>query len=359
MDGNGPSPIGDERVDAVERRTFIVGAAALPSIASIDGLDSIAPTDPPARVGPTEIAQVRDAAVSVKRGDMRWGGGFGFDAALVETRRARDMLDARCPADLRRELFVAVGWLAANTGFMAFDLERFRDASRLWTVASACANEAEDWSLQARVLGCMARQSTWLAHPTDALGLIDRALDGAKSRLVPTELAMLWALRARAVATTGDGPATAEAVARADQWFAARALDESVERPWIAHYGHPHHWGDTGMAWADVAVASGGDNVHAAMEAGGRHQAAADGHGPEASRSQALSLVALAELDTRVGDLDRAVRTGNLALDASERVNSHRVRSGLVALQEATERHVARNDIAELRERIALTLVAA
>ncbi|HMG44046.1 MAG TPA: hypothetical protein VK611_22125, partial [Acidimicrobiales bacterium] len=64
----------------MERRTFIVGAAALPSIASIDGLDSIAPTDPPARVGTTEIAQIRDAAVSVKRGDMRWGGGFGFDA---------------------------------------------------------------------------------------------------------------------------------------------------------------------------------------------------------------------------------------------------------------------------------------
>src|SRR6266545_5658106 len=139
-----PPSDGDVGVGAVERRTFIVGAAALPSIASIDGLDSIAPTDPPARVGGTEIAQIRDAAQAVKRGDMRWGGGFGFDAALVETRRARDMLDARCPPRLQHEMFVAVGWLAANTGFMAFDLERFRDASRLWTVALACAHEADD-----------------------------------------------------------------------------------------------------------------------------------------------------------------------------------------------------------------------
>jgi hypothetical protein len=343
----------------VERRTFIVGAAALPSIASIDGLDSIAPTDPPGRVGATEIAQIRDAAVAVKRGDMRWGGGFGFDAALVETRRARDLLDARCPSDLRPQLFVAVGWLAANTGFMAFDLERFRDASRLWTVASACADEAGDHSLQARILGSMARQATWLGHPEDAVDLVDRAIEAGERHLVPTELAMLWALRARAVAKTGDEAATAQAVARADQWFAARSLDDAAERPWISHYSHAHHWGDTGMAWADVAVASAGDNVHAVMEAGGRHQAAADGHSVTEARSQALSLIALAELDTRVGDLDRAVRTGNLALDAAGQVSSRRVRTGLVQLKSATEQHVARNDVADLRERLTAALVAA
>src|SRR6266545_6097792 len=130
-----PPSDGDVGVGAVERRTFIVGAAALPSIASIDGLDSIAPTDPPARVGGTEIAQIRDAAISVKRGDMRWGGGFGFDAALVETRRARDLLEARCPERLRPGLLTAVGWLSCNTGFMAFDSQRYRDAARLWNVA--------------------------------------------------------------------------------------------------------------------------------------------------------------------------------------------------------------------------------
>jgi hypothetical protein len=343
----------------VERRTFIVGAAALPSIASIDGLDSIAPTDPPARVGKTEIAQIRDAAGAVKRGDMRWGGGFGFDAALVETRRARDLLDARCAPGLRTELFVAVGWLAANTGFMAFDLERFRDASRLWTVASACANEADDWSLQARVLGSMARQATWLHHPIDAVGLIDRALEGGKGRLVPTELAMLYALRARALAKTGDEAATSLAVSTADQWFAARHIDESFERPWIAHYSHAHHWGDTGMAWADIAVSSGGDDSHAVMEAGGRHQAAADGHGVSEARSQALSLIALADLDTRVGDLDRAVHTGGRAVEAADRVKSHRVRSGLVDLHGATEAHASRPDVADLRERLEASLVTA
>ncbi|HEY8543770.1 MAG TPA: hypothetical protein VIL36_01935 [Acidimicrobiales bacterium] len=342
----------------MERRTFIVGAAALPSIASIDGLDSIAPTDPPARVGATEIAQIRDAAAAVKRGDLRWGGGFGFDAALVETRRARDLLDARCPAHLRPQLFVAVGWLAANTGFMAFDLERFRDASRLWTVASACAHEAGDHSLLARVLGSMARQATWLDHPDDAITLLDQAL-AAEAHLVPTELAMLWALKARAVAKTGDEAATARAVGLADQWFAARNLDDAAERPWIAHYSHAHHWGDTGVAWADVAVASNGDNTHAVMEAGGRHQAAAEGHGIDAARSHALSLIALSDLDTRVGDLDRAVRTGHQAVEAAEQVSSHRVRSGLVALQSAAGRHVARNDVAELRDRITAALVAA
>jgi hypothetical protein len=241
---------------------------------------------------------------------------------------------------------------------MAFDLERFRDASRLWTVALACANEAGDPSLEARVLGSMARQATWLDHPIDAVGLLDRALDSGKGRLVPTELAMLWALRARAVARTSDASAVGTAVATADRWFAVRDHDEAIERPWIAHYSHPHHWGDTGMAWADIAVATSGDNVHAVMEAGGRHQAAADGHGVDAMRSRALSLLALADLDARVGDLDKAVRSAEAAVDSAEKVNSRRVRTGLVGLQQATGPHASRSDVATVRERITDALVA-
>jgi hypothetical protein len=329
----------------------------LPTAASINGLDSIAPTSAPPRVGATDIAQVRDAAMSVKRGDMRWGGGFGFDAALVETRRARDLLEARCPAKLRSELLVAVGWLACNTGFMGFDIDRYRDSARLWNVASQCAEEADNWSLLARVLGSMARQSAWLGRPEDALLLLDRALDGARGRLVPTEHAMLWALKARAYAQAGQVEATEAAIGTADQWFAARDLDECADRPWVAHYGHAHHWGDTGLAWDRLAVT--GHSAHAVVQAGGRHQAAADGHGEDAARSRALALLALAQLDTTVGDLDRGVDAGYRALSAAQQVSSRRVRENLVALHEATAEHSARNDVAELREQIATSLLAA
>src|SRR4029453_18078677 len=89
------------RLNDMDRREFLAAAVAVPTAASIDGLDLIGPTSAPARIGPPEIAQVRDTAQAIKRGDMRWGGGFGFDAALVEARRARDLLDARCPEELR------------------------------------------------------------------------------------------------------------------------------------------------------------------------------------------------------------------------------------------------------------------
>ncbi|HEY3140807.1 MAG TPA: hypothetical protein VGJ86_06740 [Acidimicrobiales bacterium] len=341
----------------MDRREFITAAVAIPTAASIDGLDSIAPATPPARVGATDIAQVRDAAISVKRGDMRWGGGFGFDAALVSTRRARDLLEARCPERLRPDLFVAVGWLASNTGFMAFDSQRYRDAARLWNVASRCAEDAMNWSLQARVLGCMARQATWLDRPDDAVGLLQRAIDGDRGQLVPTERAMLWALRARACAQMGDAAGAEEAIGSADQWFAARRPKECEDRPWVAHYSHEHHWGDTGLAWHHLAVNSG--DPHAVVEAAGRHQAAADGHRTDEARSHALSLVALAKLDARVGDLDRGVAAGHRALDAALQVRSGRVREDLVALYEATGKHAARSDVAELRERIASSLLVA
>jgi hypothetical protein len=344
----------------MDRREFLAAAAAVavPTGGSIDGIDLIAPTSPPRRIGTTEIAQVRDTAQAIKRGDMRWGGGFGFDAALVEARRARDLLDARCPDDLRSDLLVAVGWLTCNAGFMAFDIDRYRDASRLWQVGQRCALDAGNWSLNARVLGSMARQSLWLDHAEEALGLLDHAIEGDRGgQLVPTELAMLWALKSRAHAQLGDADATERAVGTADQHFSVRDLDECADRPWVAHYSHAHHWGDTGLAWDSLALA--GLSPHAIIEAGGRHQAAADSHGTDAARSQALSLVALAKLDTAVGDLDRGVQMGNLAVEAAERVRSGRVREELVRLRETTAAHQGRNDVADLRERIADALLAA
>jgi hypothetical protein len=342
----------------MDRREFLAAAVAVPTAASIDGLDLIAPTSPPGRIGSTEIAQVRDTARAIKRGDMRWGGGFGFDAALVEARRARDLLDARCPEDLRHDLLVAVGWLTCNAGFMAFDIDRYRDASRLWDLAQRCALDAGSWSLNARILGSMARQSMWLDRSEDALGLIRHGIDGDRhGELVPTELAMLWALRARAHAQQGDADATERAIGTADHHFSMRDLDECADRPWVAHYSHAHHWGDTGMAWERLAAA--GLSAHAIVEAGGRHQAAADGHGTRAARSHALSLTALAKLDATVGDLDRGVAIGHQAIDAAEQVRSGRVRQEVLKLREAIAPNEARKDVAELRERITSALLVA
>jgi hypothetical protein len=60
-----------------------------------------------------------------------------------------------------------------------------------------------------------------------------------------------------------------------------------------------------------------------------------------------------------VGDLDRGVQAGHLAVDASQQVSSGRVRENLVGLHRSTAPHVGRTDAAELRERIATVLLAA
>jgi hypothetical protein len=168
---------------------------------------------------------------------------------------------------------------------------------------------------------------------------------------------MLWALRARAHAQLGDADATERAIGTADHFFSLRDLDECVDRPWVAHYSHAHHWGDTGLAWERLALT--GLSSHAIVEAGGRHQAAADGHGTDAARSHALALTALAKLDTAVGDLDRGVQMGHRAVDAALCVRSGRVREDLVKLRETTTPHQERKDVAELRERIANALLVA
>lgn len=210
------------------------------------------PTPIPARVGATEVEQIRTAAKVFASWDHTYGGGLAREAVLAQLRWSAALLDdAQCSARQRGPLLSAVGYLAHTVAFMAFDGYAHDDARRIFRFALTCAEQAGDWHLRAEVLSSMARQATWLGQPDEALTLTEYALVRA-DRLTPTERAMLHTAHARALAKMGRVRETLIAVGRADDSFAhARPAKDP---PWMSYYDAAQHAGDTGHALFDLAV---------------------------------------------------------------------------------------------------------
>ena len=157
-------------VDKVKRQQFhtatLGGVSGLllgePVAAMLDG---ITPAPIPRRVGASDIAQIRDATQSFKSWNRAYGGGSAREAAMGELRWAAGLLEAICPERLLPELHAAVGALADTVGYMALTAGAHAEAHRVLGFALACAEQAKDWNLRAKVLSSMAKQAIWTGQP--------------------------------------------------------------------------------------------------------------------------------------------------------------------------------------------------
>ncbi|MBV8932221.1 MAG: XRE family transcriptional regulator, partial [Kutzneria sp.] len=286
------------KVADVDRKQFLraaalgVGAVALTPVAAL--LEGAEPTPIPAHVGATEIGQIRTAARVFAGWDHTYGGGLAREAVLAQLRWSAGLLDTHCPARLHGQLLSAVGYLAHTCGFMAFDAYAHSDARHTFRFALACAEEAGDWHLRAKVLSSMARHAIWTGHPDEGLTLTEHALVRA-DRLTPTERAMLHTAHARALAKMNRVRDTLVAVGTADDHFAQ--ANPADDPPWMAYYDAAQHQGDTGHALFDLAV-----HGRSTSEAITRLSAAVAGHTAAFARSRAISQTKLASLTMATGD---------------------------------------------------------
>ena len=341
-------PPGGRRVAAGASGPSARTPAALVSATLVDVLG---PAPVPRRVGPPEIDQIWGAARAFHGWDNLYGGA-ARDAPVAQLRWAVSLLRARsCPPELRPELLSAIAYLAHTCGFMAFDGLAFDDARRLLGFGVACAEEADDWHLRARLLGTSARLETWVGQPDRGLTHTHLALVRS-DRLTATERAMLHSLEARALARMHHTQDALAAIGRADDEFADR--DPAEDPPWMVHYDVAQHAGDVGAALLDLALAgSGGSGVARA-----RYAIAIDRRRPELARSLALSRVGLAKLVMATGDPAEAAQAGHAALDDAASIRSERLADDLAHLGRLAEAHQDRSDVETLRERILAAVTA-
>lgn len=312
-------------------------------------LDGLPPVAVPRQVGDAEVAQVHDAARVFATWDHAYGSGPTRTAILAQLRWSAGLLRGPVASALRPGLFSAVGYLGQVCGMVAFDDYAHGDARRILRFALACAEEAGDWHLRAKVYSCMARQEIWVGDADRGLTHAEQALVRA-DRLTATERAMLHTARARALAKLGRAEDTRAAVGAADDAFTGMSATE--DPAWMAYYDAAQHSGDTGHALWDLAMRG-----HRS-DAAARLRVAAEGHGTAFARSRAISQAKLASLALATGDPIEGAALGKVALDFGSGIRSRRLGDDLRELARFAERHAALAPVAELRTGIARTLAA-
>ncbi len=268
--GSGPRHAVDPApaLSAADRMSLVLASATL--------LDVMTPTPHPGRVGRPEIEQIWRAARAFSKWDNLFGG-LPRDAALAQLRWSASLLGGgACAAERRPELLAATAYLAHTCGFMAFDGYAFDDARRYLGFGVACAEEADEWHLRARLLATTARLEVWVGQPDKGLTATQLALVRA-DRLTSTEQAMLHGLSARALARMRRSQESLAAIGRADEAFARQ--DTAADPPWMAFHDAAQHAGDIGAALLDLVPGreAGAEECRARYVTGHRRPAPAAG----------------------------------------------------------------------------------
>ncbi|GAA4024910.1 hypothetical protein GCM10022247_56680 [Allokutzneria multivorans] len=331
----------------------------LPPVAvapSINGTDlGVSPTEfvarinletpAPARIGSTEVEQVRATTRALAMSENLHGGGLAAEAASAQLRWATRLLDARADNRTRAGIFEAVGNLAGVVAFAAFDIGDHTAANNCFRFGLWCAEQGGSWELRAATLADMARQAVYVGDLDSALTLIEHA-QVRMDRLTATTQAMVSMVRARLLALLGrHGDARAE-VARADAYFAEH--DPMTAPPWMTYYDAAEHAGSTARALTPLAL-----EQRQLGEAADRLTTAIQLHSDAYPRSRAFSRARLATLTMRVGDPHAAVTIGRQALNDAASLHSKRMGDELKALRKAAQVHSAIPDVGDLVHELA------
>ncbi|MDX8037632.1 XRE family transcriptional regulator [Lentzea sp. BCCO 10_0856] len=306
-------------------------------------LAQVAPTEVPSVIGPEDIAGVRTAADLFRNWDAEYGGNFARVSVVAQLQYAAQLHDVKCPPNLKRALYSAVGRLGQAAAFMAFDAQANDDALRMFCFALAQAEEGADWHLRANILSSMARQSFWMNDPDRGLTYIELAMVRS-DRLSHTERAMLAAVRARALAQLGRVEEAVAAVGQADEEF---SLSNPADSMYAAYYDAAEHAGETGHALSDLALR--GKFISAATD---RLRFAIESHGDEYARARAFCQIRLASQLMVTGDPREAAALGGSATSAAAKIRSNRVIKNLRELQQFAAGHHAIPEAAELHRKI-------
>ena len=122
------------------------------------------------------------------------------------------------PGPVRREIFASAAEVAQLPGWSAYDAGRHGAAQRYFMQGLCLAREAEDVVLGGRLLSNLSHQANYLGRYSEALQFARAAQASVRNQAAPTVAAMLLAMEARALASSGDAQMCVKALrGRADR----------------------------------------------------------------------------------------------------------------------------------------------
>lgn len=312
-----------DRRHVLETAIFSVAGLALPEGAWWHDMLSRAEARRSGRtrlVGRGDVDAVRDMVSIFSKVDQRRGGGHARTAvAQYLTTDVLAYLNASCPErGVRHDLFSAASELAYLCGWMAFDNSEHAVAQHYFTVALKLTAEADDPPMAGHILRAMAHQAVDLGHHTQALELATASVEGQRyTAAAPRERALLGVVHARALAVTGHGTMAAAALVRAEDDLAAAEPGDD-EPPRVFFFGEASLAHETAGALRDLGDLGG---AVAQFQRSVKTRRAAT-----FTRTHAVTLGYLGDVQARAGNIDQACDTWSQALDAMDGIRSGRTR---------------------------------
>jgi tetratricopeptide (TPR) repeat protein len=299
------------------------------------------------RIARRDIAALKTAAGMFMQLDYLYGGGHGRRALRHYVRHeALPLLDGVCSDDVRTEMYAAVGEVTELLGWTAYDVGDHVTARRYFLGTLQLAQVAGDRLLGSRILASMSHQANYLGRYSLALQLARAAQEGARGQATPRAMAMFAVHEARALASLGDEAGLCRAMRSAEDHL-SRASGQD-DPSWLTYFDGPELLGEFAHCFRDL-----GRPLLAIEHA----TAAVEQADASYARTLAFVRMVLASAQFQRGDLDQALDTASLTIEAAQPLQSARVVRYLTDFERALPEKGAA--VVRFRGRVAAALDAA
>jgi hypothetical protein len=293
------------------------------------------------RVDPVDVAMLRRARSHYQEMYRRVGGmpvRARITALLVD--RAAPLLRASYDNDLGRQLYRAVGGLAALAGVCAYDANQQPLSQRHLFTALRLAKASGDRQFGAYIVALLANQALYLDQRRLVVQYAESALRAGGPSLNPALVTDLHALAGKAYARMGDAHACRPHLLKS----------ESIAAKLSQHHGHDEvSYVHPGLVETQVAEALRrlGDLPAAQTYAEESVRTAGATHlRGQVHRNAGLALILAAR-----GDLDRSVYIADHTLDRAEGMESGRIHDRIEHVTRVLRPHAAESNVAAFLER--------
>ena len=284
----------------------------------------------PTRIEWPHVKALQRSIALFEEWDHQHGGGLARAAMAGQLEWAcRVARQASATATVHRAWLSTAARLADLAGWACFDSgDEPRITQRYLVLAIQLAGEAEDVQQRAHTATTLARHLTYHGQVPDALNVIGLVHSDWRE-IPPLGRTAVRIVEARAYAKGHDGPSCIRAVGLCDDEFSAGGA--GAEDPVWGYYADAGQiLGDAGHALFDIAMTSDApEQVDATIN---RLQSAYSYHPLEAARSRALTMIRIACLQLRAGNLASGLNSVQAGLADAQGVHSSRLRDDLRVL---------------------------
>ncbi|RSN40051.1 hypothetical protein DMC64_34520 [Amycolatopsis sp. WAC 04197] len=278
-------------------------------------------TPTPARIGATEVTQLRELTRVLWVQEKRLGGGAVREGALAQLGWARQLLRSSYSDATGRELYATVADLYGLVGWSSHDMGLPGDALRYLGLSMAAASEIDDPMRSAIAIEQISRVYLRQGDQAEALKVLQLGQLAADRSGIAELQALTAATTARAHAETGQSRPALDALTTARTVLESSPTDPAGTLPEPHGFGLDVLTSDSGRVLTELARH---DRAHAAtaIDALTVYQGTSDA---VRIKRRAVSIAHLSTAYFRAGHPDEAVTAGTRALELAASIRSGRV----------------------------------